>query len=293
MPKLIALDDGHGMNTAGKRTPYIPEIGRSIQENEFNREVVKYLKIELERCGFRTLLVAPTNTDTPLSTRTNLANNNKADAYIAIHYNAFDGSFSGADPSGIELYVYLGHTNKEAGKLASSIAKYLRQGTPQNYRGIKEADFHVLRETNMIAVLTENGFMDNKPEALLMLDKDFQKEVAIEHAKGICDYYGVTYKPDKPSKPDLPDLPEEEMSLLKVAVVVNSFVDYPVAELLANRIDAPIYTRSVASNNKVASELIVVGGKSNGLKADKFTVLSGTDRFATAAKVKKYIDSIK
>ncbi|MCA0173050.1 N-acetylmuramoyl-L-alanine amidase [Bacillus sp. RAR_GA_16] len=281
MPKLIALDDGHGMNTAGKRTPYIPEIGRSIQENEFNREVVKYLKIELERCGFQTLLVAPTNTDTPLSTRTNLANSKKADAYIAIHYNAFDGSFSGADPSGIELYVYLGHTNKEAGKLASSIAKYLRQGTPQNYRGIKEADFHVLRETNMIAVLTENGFMDNKFEALLMLDKDFQKEVAIEHAKGICDYYGVTYKA------------EEEMSLLKVAVVVNSFVDYPVAELLANRISAPIYTRSVASNNKVASELIVVGGKSSGLKADKFTVLSGTDRFATAAKVKKYIDSIK
>nr|WP_305078616.1 hypothetical protein [Pseudalkalibacillus hwajinpoensis] len=133
----------------------------------------------------------------------------------------------------------------------------------------------------MIAVLTENGYMDNKFEALLMLDKDFQKEVAIEHAKGICDYYGVTYKP------------EEDLSLLKVAVVVNSFVDYPVAELLANRIAAPIYTRSVATNNKVANELIVVGGKSNDLKADKFTVLSGTDRFATAAKVKKYMDSIK
>jgi N-acetylmuramoyl-L-alanine amidase len=108
----------------------------------------------------------------------------------------------------------------------------------------------------MIAILSENGYMDSKFEALLMLDKDFQKEVAIEHAKGICDYYGVTYKP------------EEDKTLLKVAVVVNSFVDYPVAELLANRIEAPIYTRSVALNNKVASEVIVVGGKSNGLKAD-------------------------
>jgi N-acetylmuramoyl-L-alanine amidase len=280
MPKLIALDDGHGMSTPGKRTPYIPEIGRSIKENEFNREVVKYLKVELERCGFQTLLVAPTDADTPLTTRTNLANSKKADAYVAIHYNAFDGSFSGSNPSGIEIYVYLGHKNKEAGKLASSIAKYLRQGTPQNYRGILEADFHVLRETNMIAILSENGYMDSKFEALLMLDKDFQKEVAIEHAKGICDYYGVTYKP------------EEDKTLLKVAVVVNSFVDYPVAELLANRIEAPIYTKSVALNNKVASELIVVGGKSNGLKADKFTVLSGDDRFETAAKVKKYIDAI-
>ncbi|WP_347553008.1 N-acetylmuramoyl-L-alanine amidase (plasmid) [Pseudalkalibacillus hwajinpoensis] len=280
MPKLIALDDGHGMSTPGKRTPYIPEIGRSIKENEFNREVVKYLKVELERCGFQTLLVAPTDEDTPLTTRTNLANSKKADAYIAIHYNAFDGSFSGSNPSGIEIYVYLGHKNKEAGKLASSIAKYLRQGTPQNYRGILEANFHVLRETNMIAILSENGFMDSKLEALLMLDKDFQKEVAVEHAKGICDYFGVTYKP------------EEEKKLLKVAVVVNSFVDYPVAEVLATRIEAPIYTRSVASNSKVASELIVIGGNSKGLKADKFTVLSGANRFETAAKVKMYIDSI-
>ncbi|UOQ43335.1 N-acetylmuramoyl-L-alanine amidase [Halobacillus salinarum] len=280
MPKLIALDDGHGKNTPGKRTPYIPEIGRSIQENEFNKEVVKYLKTELERCGFNTLLVAPTDEDTPLKTRTNLANSRKADAYIAIHYNAYDGSFSGSNPSGIEVYVYPGHKNKEAGKLAASVAKYLRRGTPQNFRGIFEEDFHVLRETNMIAILTENGFMDNKLEALLMIDKDFQKEVAIEHAKGICDYFGVEY------------VPEEGEELLKAAVVINSFVDFPVAEILADRIDLPIYTRAVASKTQVASELIVVGGNSDGLKADKYTVLSGPDRFETANKVKMYMDQL-
>ncbi|MFD1020628.1 N-acetylmuramoyl-L-alanine amidase [Thalassobacillus hwangdonensis] len=195
MPYVIALDDGHGMETAGKRTPFIRSLGRSIKENEFNREIVRFLDIELKRCGFLTLQVAPLDRDTPLKTRTDLANQANADAYIAIHYNAFDGNFSAPTPSGIELYVHPGQKNRAAGRLAENIAKYLRQGTPQNFRGIKEADFHVLRETKMIAVLTENGFMDDPVEALRMIDVNFQREVAVEHAKGICDYFNVRYVP--------------------------------------------------------------------------------------------------
>ena len=76
----IALDDGHGMNTAGKRTPpltsdlYIDNTlvrkkGEVIKENEFNRAVVNYLKEALIRCGFEVLLVAPTDEDTSLQAR--------------------------------------------------------------------------------------------------------------------------------------------------------------------------------------------------------------------------------
>lgn len=191
---LIALDDGHGMTTAGKRTPSIPELGgRVIHENEFNREVVKYLDIELKRCGFNTLLVAPTDADTSLSTRTNLANSKNADAYISIHYNAFDGKFDAYDPEGLSVHIY--PKSVSGRKLAECVLKYLKEGTAQKNRGIVENNFHVLRETKMVAILSENGFMDNKHEAMLMLDVDFQKEVAREHAKGICDYFGVKYVP--------------------------------------------------------------------------------------------------
>ncbi|ARI77792.1 N-acetylmuramoyl-L-alanine amidase [Halobacillus mangrovi] len=210
MTILIALDDGHGMNTAGKRTPFIPELGRSIKENEFNRAVVRILRQELERCGFATLLVAPTDEDIPLVKRTDLANVRKADIYVSIHYNAFDGSFSGQNPSGIEIYVYPGNLNAESGKLATAVGKYLRQGTKQNWRGIKEADFHVLRETNMPAILTENGFMDNKEEALLMINESFQREVAVEHAKGICEYFNVSYiPPSNEDETDFSDVPPD------------------------------------------------------------------------------------
>ncbi|WP_406945777.1 N-acetylmuramoyl-L-alanine amidase [Halobacillus sp. SY10] len=192
--KLVALDDGHGMQTPGKRTPYIPELGREIRENEFNRKVVGFLADTLLAHGFRVLLVAPTDTDTPLSYRTDAANRHNADIYVSVHFNAmsFDFDYSSAD--GISVHVYLNNMKYNSGKLARAVGKYLKQGTKQDWRGYKEDNFHVLRETNMPAILTENGFMDDRREALLMLKEGFQVEVATEHAKGICEYFGVEYK---------------------------------------------------------------------------------------------------
>ena len=192
---LVALDDGHGMKTAGKQTPTIPELdNRVIHENEFNRAVVSNLAAELTRCGIGVIFVAPTDADTSLSDRVNRANLNKANLYISIHYNALDGTFDGKDPSGLSVHIYPG--SKSGRKLAECVHKYLIQGTEQKDRGIVESNFYVLRKTSMPAILSENGFMDNKREALLMIDKNFQKEVAVEHAKGICDYLGVKYVPE-------------------------------------------------------------------------------------------------
>lgn len=200
MTKLIALDDGHGMETAGKRTPFIPEIGRQIKENEFNREVVKYLDIELRRCGFKTLLTAPTDVDTPLAERVRKANNAKADLFISIHYNAYDGKFDGYDPEGFSAHVYLGNKNTKSGQFAKIALKYLAQGTKQKNRGLVEQNLYVTRETKMPAVLFELGFMDNKREALLMINKDFQKECAREIAQAVCEFYGVKYIPESSSQ---------------------------------------------------------------------------------------------
>ncbi|QWC20989.1 N-acetylmuramoyl-L-alanine amidase [Bacillus haikouensis] len=195
---LIALDDGHGLGTSGKRTPYIPSIGRQIRENEFNEKVTVYLKGELERCGFRTLLTAPTDGDTPLKERTGLANSRGADALVSNHFNAFDGKFNGPgkDPEGHSLHIYCNDLNDR--RLAESIANYLKQGTKQVFRGIIEQNLHMTREFNKAAVLVENGFMDNEKEALLMINEVFQRETAKEQARGVCDFFGVPYVTEKP-----------------------------------------------------------------------------------------------
>jgi hypothetical protein len=81
----------------------------------------------------------------------------------------------------------------------------------------------------------------------------------------------------------------EEEDMLEKAIVVNSFADFPNAEMLANRLGAPIYTRPVAEGKKVAKKIYICGGSSDKLQADKFVVLSGVDRYDTAAKINAYL----
>ena len=210
MTYLIALDDGHGMETAGKRTPKFND-GTFMHENEFNRVVVKYMDEILRRCGFKTLLVAPTDADTPLVTRVNLANKNKVDAYVSIHANAFKGVWGTAN--GVETFVGNDAKSKELG---NAVHKYLLQGTKQTNRGVKNGShLYVIRNTDAPAILAECAFMDHYEEAKLLLTNSFRKECAIEISKGICEFFKMKYveevikkeEPVKVSNPTTPSTP--------------------------------------------------------------------------------------
>ena len=189
--KLIAVDAGHGMDTAGKRTPTFPD-GTIMKENEFNRATAKFLVEALERNGFKTLLTAPEITDTPLQTRVKRANKAKADAFICIHANAYDNKWN--DANGIESWIYNKSGNKTM-KLAEDIQKELIAITKRKNRGIKKSsDLYVLRYTNMIAVLVECGFLTNLEEATLLRSENYRKKCAEAICKGICKYYNVSYQ---------------------------------------------------------------------------------------------------
>lgn len=182
----IALSDGHGYLTAGKRTP------DGYNENRFNEKVVQFLHEELIRCGFDVLLVAPTTADTPLKARTDAANNWGADAYIAIHYNALGSTWRSGE-GGIETYHY---PNSASGKaIATAVHNEVIKGTPLRNRGVKSANLHEVRESNMPAALLELGFMDIQREADLMKSEAYQRECAQEVAIGLCKYFNVAYVP--------------------------------------------------------------------------------------------------
>ena len=191
--RLICLDDGHSPETPGKRTPFFPGTKQFMHENEFNEVVTGYLKIDLERCKFRTLMVAPTNADTPLKTRVDIADKAKADFYISVHANALKGIWGPQE--GLSVYHYPGSAKSKTA--AEIIHKYLSSGTKQKDRGILTANFYVLRETDMPSVLVECAFMDNLKEAQLLLTDAFRQECADEICQGICEYFGMAYVPSK------------------------------------------------------------------------------------------------
>ena len=74
--------------------------------------------------------------------------------------------------------------------------------------------------------------------------------------------------------------------MIETAIMVGSFADFPSAELVAGKLQAPIYLQG---SKVMAKHLIIVGGKQPSGFTGKITNLSGRNRFETAAKVKAYL----
>lgn len=190
----IAIDDGHGMETAGKRTPAFSD-GSVMRENEFNRAVVSYLHDELIRNGFSVVLTAPEDTDISLATRVQRANDAHADYFISVHANAFGNGWN--DANGVESFVHALNDAKTT-SLARCVQHELVRETGLRDRGVKEnPTLYVLRKTTMPAVLCECGFMTNVIEAKLLKSDAYRKKCAVAICRGICSYTGKAYQEEK------------------------------------------------------------------------------------------------
>jgi N-acetylmuramoyl-L-alanine amidase len=198
MSKLIALDNGHGIRTPGKRTPKWTDGTKSIytkndfmHEWEFNRGVVKRLKVELERNGFKVLEVSPTDIDTSIIRRTRAANLAKADIYVSVHANAL-GNVWNEKVNGIET---LTSGKGESLALGKILQKHMVWASGLRDRGLKDGSWlGVVKGTHMPAVLVECGFMDNPAEAKMLNMAEYRQQMAVALCKGICEYYNVVYK---------------------------------------------------------------------------------------------------
>ena len=180
----IMLDAGHGKNTPGKRTP-----DDSMREFFFNStvaEMAKELFLEYEGVQIEFAHDPTGNIDIPLYTRVKKANSWPADIYISIHANASGDSWSNA--VGIETFHYL-KSSESSKKLAHAVQIKLIEKTGRRNRGVKQADFQVIRETKMPAILLEGGFMSNKEEAELLKSNSYRKLCAEAIVEAVVDLY--------------------------------------------------------------------------------------------------------
>lgn len=228
MSYIIAVDNGHGINTAGKRTPIMPD-GMVIREWEFNYPTAQKLGQALRRCGLNVVFVSDTADDTPLSERTQRANDAKADLFVSIHYNAFQGVWG--THGGVDVHYYPSSTKGK--RLADLVQVELVKATGLRDRGIKASNFYVLRRTVMPAILCECGFMDNLDEAKLMLDESYQRKVAEAIARGVCKYLDVPYVPADGLDPEPPTAPTTRIIY---RVQVGAFTVKENAERLAQEL---------------------------------------------------------
>lgn len=176
--KKVFIDPGHGGKDSGA-------VGQGLQEKNVVLSISKKLEIELKRCGIEVMLSRNNDTFLELSERTYKANKWGADVLVSIHCN----DASNKNAQGLETYCYKFKYRKLADCVHSEI---LKTGYYTKDRGVKEANQHITRESNMQACLVELGFIGNTQDSNLLKSKENIYAIAI--AKGICEDLGILYK---------------------------------------------------------------------------------------------------
>lgn len=173
---VIVLDAGHGGEDQG--TSY-----GELLEKDLNLSVTLLLKERLQESGAAVVLIRDGDEKVELEERARIANRLKADLFVSIHCNYCE------DDEGVQGFeCYYREGSEEGALLAEGILREI-EGTGEIIsRGLKTADFRVLRKTNMPAVLAELGYFSNGEERRRLADESYQEMLAEHLAAGILAY---------------------------------------------------------------------------------------------------------
>lgn len=139
----------------------------------------------LALAGCEVIYTRTNDSTVELKERTAFANQRKADYFISIHLNAATAKSA----KGIETYAYC--AGGEAYALAQDVQKEMIKATGANDRGVKTANYYVLRHTAMPAILIETGFISNDAEADALFDDGYQTKIANAIAGAVANFLGL------------------------------------------------------------------------------------------------------
>ena len=181
----IFIDAGHGGEDPGA-------AGNGLLEKVLTLTIAK--KIEKLLKDYKDVSVKMSRTgdsSLTLKQRTDAANAWKADFFLSIHINASGGT-------GYEDYRYNKlSASSETGKIQATIhEEVMKKLKPFGVvdRGANAGNLHVLRESNMSAMLSENLFIDTKKDADLLNSNSFLDAVAEGHVNGLVKAFNLKKK---------------------------------------------------------------------------------------------------
>jgi|SRR5690625_1473640 len=190
----IFIDAGHGGTDPGAQ-------GNGLREKDLTLTISKKIADILKDYNVSVKLSRTTDKTLSLKQRTDAANKWGADYFLSVHINAGGGT-------GYEDFIYNGLSDSsQTAKRRNTIhAEIIKQLSGVRNRGKKKANFHVLRESKMEAMLTENMFIDTKADADKLKSNAFLNKVAQGHANGLIKAFGLKRKVVKPSTPTAPKI---------------------------------------------------------------------------------------
>jgi N-acetylmuramoyl-L-alanine amidase len=189
----IYWDKGHGGRDSGA-------VGNGLQEKELVKKIVdygmNYLSANYE--GFQQKTSRVADETKTLDQRTDDANSWGATLLVSVHIN----SATAKSANGFESYIYPNAgaaTVSFQNMLHSEIMQVNRAFGVATDRGKKQSNFHMLRESKMIACLTENLFIVNVSDSNKLKNEEYLKAIGEAHARGIAKYAGLKVKVKPPT----------------------------------------------------------------------------------------------
>ncbi len=198
----ILIDNGHGIQTKGKRSP-----DGTLLEYAYTLELARQIVSILQSRGYDSELLVPEDDDIPLSERVRRINahcralGKSKVILISIHVNAAGDGSKWMNASGWSCYTCKGQTQSD------KLAECLYQAAIKNFPGRRirtdysdndpdwEENFYILRHSFCPAVLTENFFMDGLD--LEFLQSKAGKQAIIDtHIEGITEYLHIRQHPE-------------------------------------------------------------------------------------------------
>ena len=194
----VILDNGHGVNTAGKRSP-----DGKLREYAWAREITKRMKTRLDSLGIESYILVPELTDISLEERVRRANQihkeqkkkGKKVILLSIHCNAA-GNGEWMNARGWSAWTTRGFT--ESDKVANCLYEAAHEILDPKKIQIREdksdgdpdweSNFTIIYKSSMPAVLTENFFQDNKEDVKYLLSEQGKQDCVNIHIKGILKY---------------------------------------------------------------------------------------------------------
>lgn len=167
----VIVDAGHGGSDRGARSV------SGSPEKVLALDTAQRLAKVLRGRGFRVIETRQSDYFVPLGNRVAVSNRAGSSIFVSVHYNWARRS----RPRGIEIY----HHNPRSLALAANILQQTLRAYPTSNRGVKRANFHVLRNNRRPAVLCELGFLSNPQDNRHAQNPMYRQRLAERIANGI------------------------------------------------------------------------------------------------------------
>jgi N-acetylmuramoyl-L-alanine amidase len=159
----VIIDAGHGAHDLGANDSL-------VYEKHINLDVARRLERSLQELGFRTVMTRTRDEFIALDTRAAIANRYRDAIFVSVHFNS---SYKN-QVSGIETF----YRSSESRVLADLVQAELIRNIGAVNRGVKTANFAVLKKTRHPAILVEGGFVSNSRERDALTDPRYRQLVA-------------------------------------------------------------------------------------------------------------------